>query len=505
MKKFMMMYILVFSGLLYAASVEASLSSPEIVEGNIAQLKITAVGSKAAFPQITQIGDAKVIGRSQRQHNAITYINGKVHNEHSTSLIISFAPEHNITIPSYTVNVDGEMLKTKPLNLTVVKADRSIGQKTAANEAFFLSMKVNKSEVEVGEPLLLTVIFAVRDGVQITQDTEYTSPSFDGFVVKQLKDQRVYRQNEYQIQEIRYLLIPQKEGVYRIGPAMAKVGVADNRRRDMFGMFFNTKWSKIASNTVTVKVNPLPVEADLIGDFTVQSKIDHQKVKPNKPVNLTIEIRGKGNLDDFEISDYEIDGVTVYGDEPKVTTEVQGDHIFSRLEKHFVFISDHDFTIPSRVFSMYDPQTKKKSSLKIPSYKIKIIQAAGTQKNSSTNKDNTDAGIIHSNINQQVSHEKESQNERKSASGYVISPWGMIAAYMIGMLTMWLLFMLPWRRWFKKEYFFKEDEALKILYPHMSEDKKVEEMVRKLYAKKRGDKSIVVDKKELKEMIERFR
>ena len=39
----------------------------------------------------------------------------------------------------------------------------------------------------------------------------------------------------------------------------------------------------------------------------------------------------------------------------------------------------------------------------------------------------------------------------------------------------------------------------------MSEDAKVEEMVRKLYARKSGDKSVQIDKKELKEMVERFR
>ena len=51
---------------------------------------------------------------------------------------------------------------------------------------------------------------------------------------------------------------------------------------------------------------------------------------------------------------------------------------------------------------------------------------------------------------------------------------------------------------------YKEDGALKILYAHMSESPEIEVMVRKLYAKKNGDKSVVIDKKELKELVERF-
>jgi uncharacterized paraquat-inducible protein A len=50
---------------------------------------------------------------------------------------------------------------------------------------------------------------------------------------------------------------------------------------------------------------------------------------------------------------------------------------------------------------------------------------------------------------------------------------------------------------------YKESEALKILYAHISTHADIEEMVRKLYARRNGDKSIEIDKKRLKEMIER--
>ena len=52
---------------------------------------------------------------------------------------------------------------------------------------------------------------------------------------------------------------------------------------------------------------------------------------------------------------------------------------------------------------------------------------------------------------------------------------------------------------------YKESEALKILYGHMSEDPKIEEMVRKLYARKNGDKDVKIDKKVLQEMVNRIK
>jgi hypothetical protein len=51
----------------------------------------------------------------------------------------------------------------------------------------------------------------------------------------------------------------------------------------------------------------------------------------------------------------------------------------------------------------------------------------------------------------------------------------------------------------------KESEALKILYGHISKDPEIEEMVRKLYARKNGDKSVEINEKRLKELVEYFR
>ena len=82
--------------------------------------------------------------------------------------------------------------------------------------------------------------------------------------------------------------------------------------------------------------------------------------------------------------------------------------------------------------------------------------------------------------------------------------WMLAAAFGLGMLFMYLLTMLP--RLKKREANpYKEAEALKILYGHMSADPEVEEMVRKLYARKNGDKEVQIDKKILKEMIDRIK
>jgi hypothetical protein len=93
----------------------------------------------------------------------------------------------------------------------------------------------------------------------------------------------------------------------------------------------------------------------------------------------------------------------------------------------------------------------------------------------------------------------EEQVEVKS-----VAWWMLAAAFASGMLMMFIL------RWFPRTTTrtaspYKESEALKILYGHMSEDAEIEEMVRKLYARKNGDKSVQIDKKVLKEMVNRVK
>jgi len=80
----------------------------------------------------------------------------------------------------------------------------------------------------------------------------------------------------------------------------------------------------------------------------------------------------------------------------------------------------------------------------------------------------------------------------------------LVLAFILGAFMMYLLRFLP-KLWTAKQKSYKESEVLKVLYSHISEGPDVEEMVRKLYAKQNGDTSIQIDKKVLKEMVERFR
>jgi hypothetical protein len=401
-------------------------------------------------------------------------------------------PEHDMTIPSYMVNISGKKYKTDPIAIKVVKSNAPSKQ---GNTLFDLTMKASKTKVHVGESFMLTVYFSLRSDVHLSQEVQYTQPGLTDFTVTDVGEQKAYVKGNYQVQEVRYIVTAQKEGNFTVTPAQAKVGVPDRSRRDIFGMTFGTKWYQTASNSVKIEVLPQAQESDLIGHFSLESHVDATEVKANKPVNLTVKIEGNGNLEGFEFPKYEIDGVTVYSDEAKIETKVVGGELYSTYAKSFAFIADSDFSIPERTFSVYDTKEKKLTALKVQGYDIKVKASQGASAMTSSH---SPKGIVQTNVTTPV-QTKEVVVEKK-VEVKTVAWWMLALAFTAGILFMYLLRFIP----AKKQKPYKESEALKILYGHMGEDTKIEEMVRKLYAKKNGDKSVQIDKKELKEMVERF-
>ena len=490
------MYFSLFT-LLNAAGVEATVSNTEIVAGNMVQLKIKATGGRAAFPNIREIGGSKVLGRHESQKNSFTYINGEMKNERSTILVLTFTVQKDTTIPSYAVNIDGTVYKTKPIDLKVVKTNVPA---TGKNSKFSLQLRTDKKSVVVGEPFLATVYFSLLHGIRLSDNPQYNKPEFEGFFSKEIGEEKSYNEGKRQVTELRYILTPKAEGNYTLGPATAKIGVADRSRRDMFGRFFGTTWHPIASNTLDIEVKAKAQDTDLVGDFSIENSIDMQEVKANKPVNLTVKITGEGSLEDFEFPAYEIDGVTIYSDDAKITTDIQGNRINSTYVKSFAFIADHDFTIPVKSISVYDIKSKTVKSLEVPAYTVTVKGSSAAAAVPQTPK--AESGKVQTNLEVPEKSMLDGEEENVVDDVLPASWWMIVLAFVSGLTIMSLLKMLPKIKRGKKQHSYKESEALKILYPHINESKEIEAMVRKLYAKKAGNKEINIDKKELNALID---
>lgn len=487
MKQYVLILLTVYFAsvtLLHADSVEATVNTKEVIKGNPVQLRIKAIGKSAAFPHINEINGIEVTsaGTSRQSHMKITASGMK--SETSTVKKYVFVPEHDMVIPSYTVRVGEENYKTKPITIKVVE---SKAPKVQRDGKFDFKLKTEKSSVSVGESFVVTLYISIVDRLKGIQISDYVAPTASDFFIKEMGGQKEYVHSGYTVIEKQYILTSKKEGNFTISPAAAKLGQPDWTRQDIFGRP-GVSWMPIASNALNIEVKTLNTDADLIGKFTLDTMLDRHTVKANQPVNLTVKIRGKGNLEDYEFPKYEIDGVTVYSDEAKIESHLEESDLVSSYSKSFAFIAEDDFHIPAREITVFDPETQETKTLFIDAFNVSI-EGQKTMRQP----------VVSSNVTTPLA-EKIVEKEVRVKS---VDWWMLTLAFLIGAVVMYLFqLVLKLLRAKKKKH--KDAEALNILYAHISEDVKVEEMVRKLYAKKNGDKSVVIDKKELKEMIERF-
>ena len=506
------------SVLLTAAGARIQVSSTRVAPGQGVNVKIIAEGEKIDFPELKKIGPYPIENLRRGSKMETRYVQGNFSTKKQQTLSFEFYPRKSVTIPSMEVRIDGKSYRTKATKIEVKKgAAQSAG-------GFAVRMTVDKKEVYLGEPLVLTVEAVEPLGAGVVQ-MQYIPPKFDGFFVKPLGGENQIRRGRTTVHQLRYLLIPEQEGEVAILPAQVRVGVRDlNAPADPFGLFgAPMKWTTLRAEPIEIRVKPLPAPADLVGHFTLKADVSSRRVKANQPVNYTLEIVGEGSLEELEDPKFEIPGVTVYSDEAQVESTVKNGALYSRYVKKYVFISDRDFTIPPVKLKVFDYTKQSVQTLQTPSFEI-VVTAGGAKKRavsaspspgtsgespapvsrSATGK--TEGNRTENLLEDRAYYAKKAYEEKAAKI-----PLYLAAAFGAGMVLMWVLERL-WRRmgngWKRRgpagSRRYKPEEALKILYPHLHDDPEVEEAVRQLYSYKEKGAKASLDREKIDRLAARY-
>ncbi|MFK5881239.1 MAG: BatD family protein [Sulfurospirillum sp.] len=339
------------------AGVSASVDKDAIYSGDVVNYTISAEGKNPKFPNLNTIAGYGVMGVSTSQ--SVNVINGNY--KSTISKTYSFAPTRSLIIPSYKVKVDGKEYKTDEIKVTIVKPSQA-----KSGSKFAVSMKMDKNDVFVGEPIKVDVIFKYRLDAQADK-IMITPLKISDFWIKSTKKPSKTEQGDTVVQTYHYLIFPQKQGDFEIKPIEVNIGMFSRRNRG--GNFFNDpffdafdqtlEWRKIISNKLFVHVKPLPNNLEVYGKYNINASVDKTEVKANKPVNLTIKIDGVGNIDDIKKFSLDIDNVVAYSDEPKIRAGLNGGVYGGVFTQKVALIADKDFTIPPIKFSYFDKDLKK--------------------------------------------------------------------------------------------------------------------------------------------------
>ncbi len=356
------LFALILLPIFLFANVTAKLDKPTIYRGDSVKLILEAEGDDVNFPQIDKIGGFRVMGTATSQ--SINIINGKSSKKLSKSY--TFIPTHSVKIPSFTIEVDGKSLQTKPLKLQVLDPAKAL-----RDQSVQLLLKADKKRAFVGENIKVDLIFKHDPSVKYDK-VVINPPSFEGFWVKRLPKERTFACGDFICEGYSFILTPQQAGNFKIPPTSARLGRYDpaQNRGGLFNdpffddPFFNSlrgrlSWRQIYSNDLNLTVDPLPKGVELFGSYTMNATVDKQSVSAGKPVNLTITIKGSGNLDDIPPFKLDIPDAVVYSDKPEVHTHIEGEKSVGSFEQKIAIVADNNFTISALTLKYYDQSDKE--------------------------------------------------------------------------------------------------------------------------------------------------
>jgi len=308
---------------------------------------IEATGNDIEFPQIKDIEGFPVQGTAVTQN--ITILNGNMQKSVSKSYI--FFPTKSVTIPSFKVKIDSKTYKTPPVNITVSKPKQS------KNDNFKIELSADKSKAYIGEPIVFKIRFYQKEGTS-PQSIEIQKPNFNNFITKQIS-KKEYSNQDFDITEYSFLLIPQKAGNYKVGPILAKVGYL-NKETPFNDPFFNLvtsslKYINIFSNEVDLNVSSIPSNT-VYGNFKATFSTDKTVANANEPVHITLSIKGCGDFYDLPDFKLNIQNATIYENAPKIKTYIKDGRLCGTYTKEYTVISNSDINIPPVEFKSFDKQ-----------------------------------------------------------------------------------------------------------------------------------------------------
>lgn len=348
-------------------------------------------------PQLPDLPDFEIGGRSSSQSTNIQFINGKITQAQTITYVYTLYPKKtgDFTINACSVQFQGNTYGTQPISITVVKGTAppppSPGPVPSQPSVSFeenikLIATVNRKNVYVGEQVTINYTFYNRMILANINMSEI--PQFSGCWVEPIFDAQQLQYQQQTINGIVYeaallkkaALFPVSPGEVTITPMKLAVHVIVRRG------FFNddVRQIEVASDPITINVKQLPEGAPKsfiggIGTLSIKASLDRDTSVAAEPLYLTVRISGAGNIRLIEKPVIPaIPGVKILDPEVKDNINTTGSLINGYKEFRYPLIPGHDgeHIIPGIEIAYFDLATKTYKVLRTDKKKFIATQTA---------------------------------------------------------------------------------------------------------------------------------
>ena len=410
----------------------AQVSSQSIGVNQRIEVRFTMTEKVTDFQQPSFEG-FDIVGGPMQSENYI-WVNGQSRNEYSFSFFIQPQKKGILTIEPASVEYNGKVYKTQPISINVgeaVQEDPRRNQRRRdpfarffeemeedfnrrhrqqqqipqnLGEGIHLVAKASKNNVYVNEPL------TVEYGLYISYQSGFNTlsikelPKYENFwnhsieqkemqVNEATLDGKVYRYLPLQ----KAILLPQKDGTLKID-AM-KIEIEEQfytGRVDVFGIpEIGIRKKAYSSGAKNISVKPLPLDnqpagfTGAVGSYNFTVNADKTQLKANEPLELTVTVQGKGNLDLLTLPKPIVpNALELYDPEKinRVTKNMSSGMQGTKTEK-YVIVPQYKgtYTIEPLSFSYFDTATKTYKTITTEAITIDVTEGPEVPTNSNQN------------------------------------------------------------------------------------------------------------------------
>lgn len=326
-------------------------------------LTVTVMGDflNIPSPDMSQITDFVIVESSTTTQ--VSIINGDLTTQGVYVYRLQPLKEGGLTIGSISVNIDGKVYQTSPIEIRVVAgaatAPTAVPPADGANalpgQDFFVEVEVDNPKPYLGQQVLYTFKFYQGTFDFIVQP-DFQLPNFTNFWTETVLSQPTYSKNisgrDYLVTETRVALFPANPGPATISPAKVLIP--------------NFPYQDIALDTepVTLEVQSLPEGAPsdfkgAVGQYEINARLSDTEGKVNEPLALIVELHGMGNIKALiEPVVPKLPNWRVFESKVSDTIRAEDRAVYGtrRFERLVVPGQPGDYTIPPINFSYFDPQ-----------------------------------------------------------------------------------------------------------------------------------------------------
>jgi len=453
------------------ASVTARVNYPVVELGDMVTFSLDISGDNISRPKIQRICGSDVISTSSQ--TSMQVVNGDFRKSYILSY--KFLPQKTCKINAIDIDIDGKIEKSNEVTVTVKAVSAS------KDKTFALELVTDKKSVLVGETFDVTLLFKQKANSKAV-DSKFVPPELKGFWIKNESKPTRYQDGLYSVTKVVYTLAAQRVGKLKVSKAQMRIA-SRSSSRDFYGSFMpNIKWKTYFSNELDIEVKALPNGVNLVGEFRISMDVDKTQVNANEAVNITINVLGKGNLEDIASFKPFIDEVSVFDEKIAING--------TSLTQKIAFVSERDFTIPSFELKYFDTTTNKIKTISTKEINIKVKNAK---------------------IKEELEIKRDESNTKEVAEVVNVQSSGfdtltLVLVFIIGLIVGVLIMLIKPFKASKKEpkISLKDPKLLLMKLLPYKDDEAVQNILDILENNLYANQKLEIDKKALKEIFKKY-